>query len=439
MTTTFIAQADNIIKNKNLQVQEFLEKWKAYGAVSTPQEIVNLMIAIAGIKRWYNLDILEPACGFCNFLFGIYIKFPYNNFTGIEINKEIFQKNKSLFSNLPFNLIREDFLLYKTDKKYDLIIGNPPYGIIGDQTHYPIYTLKQQKDKYKRILNTWFGKYNIYGAFIEKGVSLLKDKGVLIYIIPATWMVLDEFGRLRKFLSCLGKTRVYYLGKDVFKGVSVSVCILAFEKDGKGAQLYLKENNTFIKSASFPNWRGEVLTFENKATIKLREGKILLGEVFDIKISARSTEVKNFGKVLSRPQKDSLPFMNGRNIKRGIIERKNYTHLWLSPKETLNLKKFYGILPRIVIGHTKGGKIVAAQENFGYPYVGDVYHLLPKVKLNKSVLKEIVDWLNSDEINKYVKTLYKDITPHITTTQLKALPLKLKTKINTEDLFRLCH
>jgi len=35
----------------------------------------------------------------------------------------------------------------------------------------------------------------------------------------------------------------------------------------------------------------------------------------------------------------------------------------------------------------------------------------------------ITKYLNSEEVQQYVKTLYKDITPHITITQLKLLPL----------------
>jgi len=38
-------------------------------------------------------------------------------------------------------------------------------------------------------------------------------------------------------------------------------------------------------------------------------------------------------------------------------------------------------------------------------------------------MKKIAEYLNSEEVQWYVKTLYKDITPHITITQLKLLPL----------------
>ena len=128
------------------KLEETLNEWKSFGAVSTPHRIVELMIELADLKRQKNLDILEPACGFCNFLIGIYLRYPQNNFYGVEINDEVYKKIKELFKDTPFKLIKTDFLLWKTTKKFDLIIGNPPYGIIGDGSHYPIHTLKRKKD-----------------------------------------------------------------------------------------------------------------------------------------------------------------------------------------------------------------------------------------------------------------------------------------------------
>ncbi len=416
-------------------LEKVLDEWKSYGAVSTPKEIVNLMIDLTELKKWEGLEILEPACGFCNFLLEIFSKFPKNKFYGVEINDDVYIKIKEIFRDMPFDLEKADFLLWDTQKKFDLVIGNPPYGIIGDESHYPIHILKQKKEEYKRRFYTWYGKYNIYGAFIEKGINLLKKRGKLVFIIPATWMILDEFSKLREFLSFLGKTKVYYLGKGIFQDVSVSTCILIFEKKGKGVELYYKNNNNFIKSFVSDEWKGKILQFETSLTNKLKNNKTLLGEIFDIKISARSPEVRNFGKVLSKPSYNALPFLNGRNIKKGKIERENYTNLWLKREEVAKLKSFYGIIPRVVVGHTKGGKIFAAIEDKLYPYVGDVYHLLPKVKLKKTELNQLVEWLNSKEIEEYVRTLYKEITPHITATQLKEIPINIK--VNKGTLFNL--
>lgn len=122
-------------------------------------------------------------------------------------------------------------MLWQSNILFDLIIGNPPYGIPSLSEHYPIKIDPTTKNKYKNQFETWYGKYNVYGAFIEKSIKLLKPKGQLIFIVPATFMILDEFKKLRAFLSQNGKTVIIYLGQEVFKPeASVSVVVLNFLK-----------------------------------------------------------------------------------------------------------------------------------------------------------------------------------------------------------------
>jgi adenine-specific DNA-methyltransferase len=417
------------------RLERALQGWRGYGAVSTPQVIVELMIDLAEISDQQHREILEPACGFCNFLLSIYQRYPQNSFTGVELNGDIYSRIREAYAGLPFDLVHADYLLWEPGKSYDLIIGNPPYGIIGDGSHYAIDILKGRKEQYKRLFYTWFGKYNIYGAFIEKSVKLLRPTGKLVFITPATWMILDEFAKLRRFLALHGLTKVYYLGSGAFPGVSVSTAIIMFCKGGRGAELYCKDKGAFVRISNKPEWMGEILAFESVASRKVQQNKLLLGQVFDIKISARSPEVKCLSHLLTSGEGAALPLMNGRNLRKGFIERRNYTSWWLHPKDVLALKQFYGVVPRIVVGHTKGGKIVAAVENHVYPYVGDVYHLLPRRPLTIQQLEAIVDWLNSDEIDSYVRSLYKDISPHITATQLKIVPLPDNLELGAEGLF----
>ncbi len=89
-------------------------------------------------------------------------------------------------------------------------------------------------------------------------------------------MILDEFSKLREFLAFLGKTKVYYLGKRVFQGVSVSTCILIFENGKKGVELYYKDNNNFIESFADNEWDGKILKFETSLTNKLKIIKLYL-------------------------------------------------------------------------------------------------------------------------------------------------------------------
>lgn len=128
--------------------------------------------------------------------------------TGVEINKDIIDYFTNLKILNDIKLINSDYLLWEPKQKFELIIiGNPPYGIPSPSVHYSIKIDNITKEKYKDIYKTWYGKYNVYGAFIKKSVKILKSDGQLIFILPVTFMILDDFKKLRAFLSHNGYTK----------------------------------------------------------------------------------------------------------------------------------------------------------------------------------------------------------------------------------------
>lgn len=406
----------------NTTLGMFLNKQicKAYGAVSTPVEIIDFMIMASGIEKWEGLKILEPGCGFCDFLARIEDKYPNNDFTGVEVNTQVYSEILNLYPK--FNIIQSDFLLWEKDEKYDVVIGNPPYGIIGDKKHYPIHVLKDKKILYKKASSTWFGKYNIYGAFIERGLKLLKDGGKLVFIVPATFMILDDFKYLRKFLSIFGRTKIFYLGPKMFKGLTVSTAVLVVCKGASGIELYEVEG---LKKTSLcyekKDYDGGMIRFDSPSNGSFSQGVSSLSDYFSLKFAARSPEIKRHPLVSREPKKGLVPILTGRNLHPGWIDyNKCYSGLWMPREDAPSLRSFYSF-PHIVIGHTKGGKLVAAVDRECYPWREDI-HLLPKVE--RIDLDAVTDYLNSDEVQQYMHDLYKDITPHITITQLKKVPIK---------------
>lgn len=113
------------------------EKRREHDLYPTPEGLVR---AIFNAKLWwYGFEpenILDPGCGE-----GIWGKvarevFPKANIVGVEIRKEIKDIENSKYYNeiyLDENYLAENSL-YPRDwqlRKYDLIIGNPPYGPRG--------------------------------------------------------------------------------------------------------------------------------------------------------------------------------------------------------------------------------------------------------------------------------------------------------------------
>jgi len=87
----------------------------------------------------------------------------------------------------------------------------------------------------------------------------------------------------------------------------------------------------------------------------------------------------------------------------------------------------------LTLGFRGDGQVGAAYDYKAYPWMGDVYHLLRKhtlINMNFDLKDmEVVDYLNSEIIKKYVKDVFRDITYHFNITQLKLLPLPTKEEL----------
>ncbi len=424
---------------------------KDYGMFFTPERIVNFMVNLIDIAKYTDkkdIAILEPACGLAQFLIGIKrnqpVLFKQAKLFGVEINQEIINYLTTLNIGSSIKLIKADYLLWQPESPFDLVIGNPPYGIPSLSKHYTIKIDPATKEKYKSLYETWYGKYNVYGAFIEKSIKLLRPEGQLIFIVPATFMILDEFKKLRTFLSKNGGTAIIYLGPDAFKHeANVSSVILDFRKSDKFTsilELLECRDNKISTIKANPCWRGEVVKFETDYTHTL-EGicSYRLGDIYEIRISPRTPEIKHSVYITKeRPLRKNnyFPLLNGRNLKCNKIIYDNFTGYWIKKLEVKKLRQYFGA-PHIVVGlgFRENGKVGAAYDKKCYPWMGDIYHLLRKNDLFNVEFdlsnSEILEYLNSDYVRKYVKDVYREVTYHLSITQLKSLPLPTKKEWQT--------
>jgi adenine-specific DNA-methyltransferase len=390
---------------------------KSLGQVETPPEVVRFMVSL--VQAPIGGKVLEPACAHGPFLKALReSQGTAYRFVGVEIDP------KSLSLPPWAEGVLADFLLWEPGETFDLILGNPPYGIVGEASKYPIHVLKEVKGLYKKTFSTWRGKYNLYGAFVEKSIHLLKPGGVLVFVIPATWLVLDDFSLLRSFLAREGKTEVYYLG-EVFPGRKVSAVVLRFEKGGRGLVLWdtKRKGKEFVPELweRYPDWRGEMIRYETDETRRLEALGTPLGELFHIRFAARSTEFKRHPSVQREPGPGLVPVLTGRNLKPGWIDyERNASGLWMPKERAKEIRDFYAT-PHLVVAHTKGTRVVAAWDERAYPW-REEFHLLPKggVKLDSQAL---VEWLNSETLQNHVRTLYRDFVPHLTLRMLEKIPL----------------
>jgi len=389
---------------------------RALGVVYTPRELVEFMVHLAQPPR-ERCRVLEPACADAPFLTAFANRYGYHHeLVGVEIDTVRLALAKQRLPTATF--VEADFLLWEPSGRFDVVIGNPPYGIIGDESQYPIHVLRERKAAYRQRCSTWRGKFNIYGAFIEHATRLLAPDGRLVFVVPASWLVLQDFQRLRTYLAQQGGLRVYYLGK-AFPKRNVSVVVMVLQRGAQGLELYDGMTHLALRKSWYS---GEIIRFETAEWLEMEQGGVPLGEVFTIRFAARSPEVRRHPLVRQQPLAGDVPILTGRNLHAGWIDYNTcYSGYWMHLKHATDLRYFYGF-PHLVVGHTKGTRVVAAVDERCYPW-REEFHLIPKVE--GIDLRAVAEYLNSERVQRYMQALYRDFVPHLTSAMMQSTPLPL--------------
>lgn len=91
---------------------------------------------------------------------------------------------------LHWDIHNEDALTYysKYKNRMDFVIGNPPYSITKNIS-------KEQDENMKKFHFANDGVTNLYLAFFEIGLKMLKPRGVLTYITPSSWISGGKIGQ----------------------------------------------------------------------------------------------------------------------------------------------------------------------------------------------------------------------------------------------------
>ena len=86
-------------------------------------------------------------------------------------------------------LLNDDYLKISSESQYDLIIGNPPY-----------YVMKQNEIT-KNYKGYYDGRPNIFIMFILKSIDLLKENGILSFVLPKNFLNCLYYDKTRKFIA----------------------------------------------------------------------------------------------------------------------------------------------------------------------------------------------------------------------------------------------
>lgn len=139
-----------------------------------------------------TIHVLEPSCGD-----GVFLK----SFDGYNVLLDAVELDSGAVSCLgdleSVNVYNEDFLFWGAEKKYDLVIGNPPYIVKKKLT-------SKQAEMCRQIhINSGLADKaiaNIWTSFVLKSFHSLTDTGVLSFVLPTELLQVNYSKEIRDFL-----------------------------------------------------------------------------------------------------------------------------------------------------------------------------------------------------------------------------------------------
>lgn len=198
------------------------------------------------------------------------------------------------------------------DLKFDVIVGNPPYLKVEDMKNITPVELPIYKDNFKSA----YKQFDKYFLFIEQGLNLLNEDGVLGYIVPSKFTKLGSGKNLRKLLSKNGNLKriVSFGANQVFKDKTTYTCLLFTTKTSN-------ETFTFTEVNNLTQWKirdYNSLKFNHKKNCELSD---------EIWILVNSDLESSYSKIMSQSTK-LIDLVGNENVFNGIQTSANPIYIF---------------------------------------------------------------------------------------------------------------
>lgn len=346
-----------------------------------------------------EINILEPSVGVGNFLPFIFRKYEGSIKVNLDVvdidenNLEILRKilkRQCIPDNFKINFINDDFLLHKFTKKYDLVIGNPPFSKLK---------AKEAKEYLKSNINN--ETTNTFEFFLEKAMRI---GNYVAMITPKALLNTPEFEKTRQLLRNEKVDCIEDFGELGFKGVLVeTICVFISLKNKpeytKVISLPLKKNimqkQSYIMDSDFPYWLIYRDDFFDKIANKMEFNKF---KVF------RDRQITNSNVTVTDSENRTIRVLKSRNISDDGSEIINITgyDAYIDQKvvEKLSVYKFVNdksvyLTPNM----TYKPRVMRNLDNTVVN--GSVAILIPKEKIN--LTDQQLAYFSSEEYRKFYK------------------------------------
>jgi hypothetical protein len=447
----------NLEENFSQHLDYNPELKELYGEINTPFSFINKMLSIIPSDKFSNKHYkwLDAGSGHGNYslcLFFILFKSLKEVIPNEEERKEHIIKNMIYMveynkDNIPFlrekfgnkaNIIESNYLEWKSNLKFDFIIGNPPYNFNGVKKVPTKNNVNKKED----------GK-TIWCEFIKRNISLLTDNGIMNVLIPSIWMKPDKAGMyellLKYDISKLHTLNANETNKTFGFHVQTPTCyFLLTKRENEGKielfdslknnyeTLILRENmpipldflsivNKFLKitnkygklnviKTNLPrkdtqliNHFSPLFKFENVKTTKLNKEK---QPYLEINYSNEPLMFHGEPKLIMAHKMYGFPYLDQEG-KYGISTRDNYIIKNKSIKQLELIKEFLSTELILFLFETTRYRM-RYLEKYVFEFIPDFSNIPEKILKNKKSIYDLID-IKPDEkefIERYYKIKY---------------------------------
>jgi adenine-specific DNA-methyltransferase len=238
-------------------------KAKMLGQYFTPRFVAEFMVSL--ITKPKDALVLEPCAGTGVFL-SVLREAGFRRVDAYEIDS-------SLPNYSPIEIVYRDFLKVKSEEKYDVVIGNPPY-VRWRNIPREWREVFRRSSYWSSVIN---GLSDLTYAFIYHSVNMLREDGELIFITPIFWMETVHGAKLREYLIKRGYLDlvVNFNEMRIFEEVSSTIVIFKYVKSKVYEGAKVKVVNLHTKETLTPSHIGVVrnlLLRLGKGESYIREG-----------------------------------------------------------------------------------------------------------------------------------------------------------------------
>jgi type I restriction-modification system DNA methylase subunit len=419
------------------------------GSYYTPQWLADKM-AEEHITANANFKVLDPCCGTGQFLLsaaGIIRRLQpdYNprNIWGYDIdpiavriariNLILKFPEKAFSPNIYTRNIIFHFTLGKKsglEKDFDLVLGNPPWGadLKFEQTNF-------LKDHYPIIAS-----FESFSYFIYIALYLLKENGILSYILPEAIVNIKTHKDIRSYILRNSHIlQIEHLGR-VFKNVFSPVIRLDLKKSfdqSSGSMVYLPGQSFTIDSTRFSHNQDKIFDIFNT-----NDDERIISKLYDVPHITLKDNAEwalgivsgNNDKFISAVQKPGYePIFKGRDIEKFYIKQpESYIHFTPELFQQTAPENRYRVSEKLIYRFISS-KLVFAYDNMQRLTLNSANILIPNGE--KYPVKLILALFNSS-LYQFVYQK-KFFTHKVLKSQLESLPLLLTDDTEQNELIKL--